>query len=67
MATGLFSLRREEERRSLDLLLATPCSRLRVLAEKLAALIAALAVTTVQRKPRTGASLLSRMRSASGA
>ncbi len=41
---GARLLRREEERHSLDLLLATPCSRLRVLGEKSAALVVALAV-----------------------
>ncbi|MGH2388165.1 MAG: ABC transporter permease subunit, partial [Chloroflexota bacterium] len=41
---GARLLRREEERHSLDLLLATPCSRLRVLVEKSAALVVALAV-----------------------
>ncbi len=41
---GARLLRREEERRSLDLLLSTPCSRARILSEKLAALVIALAV-----------------------
>jgi ABC-2 type transport system permease protein len=41
---GARLLRREEERHSLDLLLATPCSRARVLFEKLFALVAALAI-----------------------
>jgi ABC-2 type transport system permease protein len=41
---GARLLRREEERHSLDILLATPRSRVRVLIEKLAALVAALAM-----------------------
>jgi ABC-2 type transport system permease protein len=41
---GARLLRREEERRSLDILLSTPCSRARLLGEKLAALVTALAV-----------------------
>jgi ABC-2 type transport system permease protein len=40
---GARLLRREEERHSLDVLLATPCSRARVLGEKGVALIIALA------------------------
>jgi ABC-2 type transport system permease protein len=39
---GARLLRREEERRSLDILLATPCSRVRLLLEKTTALVAAL-------------------------